>query len=75
MHSAWYQDACWVRAVPAPHVLAARRTTVGGVLQQAHRPHLAAAGRPYAGSPASGVLTRLGLSPSEIVNEPAQEGG
>ncbi len=57
------EDACRVRIGNAPQVLAALRNCVVGLLHRHHVPNLAAAVRTYAWSPASSVLSLLGLAP------------
>jgi predicted transposase YbfD/YdcC len=57
------EDACRVRSGNAPQVLAALRNCVVGLLHRHHVPNLAAAVRAYAWSPASSVLSLLGLAP------------
>jgi len=57
------EDACRVRTGHAPQVLAAVRNCVVGLLHQHDIPNLAAAVRAYAWSPASAVLSLLGLVP------------
>jgi hypothetical protein len=57
------EDACRVRTGHAPQVLAAVRHCVVGLLHRRRAPNLAAAVRTYGWSPASSVLSLLGLAP------------